>query len=477
MSATPGINRSPQPKTAPTHPNGPPAEAEPLRGLVVRGAFWTVFSYGASQVLRLGGNLVLTRLLAPELFGLMALVHSVRAGLTLFSDIGAGRSIVRHPSGEEAAFRNTAWTLQILRGIWLSTAAALIAWPVARFYGDPRLLSLLPLVGVTSVIAGFNSTNLFVLNRRLALDRLVRFEVGSQALGLLVTLLLVWIHPTVWSLAYGGLAGAAVRMVWSHRLDPTLPARLAWDRTALAELLSFGKWIFLSTALTFLAEQSDRLILGKLLPLEVLGIYGIAAMLADVPRQIGIALSRQVIFPAVSRLIALPRDELRARIMKGRRPALIGSALGVAAAVTCGDAFVRLLYDPRYESAAWMVPVLALGIWPRVVCNTIEPALLSLGRPQYATLANVLRFLWTAIGIPLAFARLGLPGVILVVALNDLPYYAVVLWGLRRQGLAATRQDLAATALFLATLAAAVSVRAALGFGTPLDPMSREFVR
>jgi len=446
-----------------------------LKTLVMRGAFWTMFSYGASQALRLGSNLILTRLLAPELFGLMALVNSVRIGLNLFSDIGAGRSIVRHPRGEEAAFLNTAWSLQILRGCWLGAAALLISWPVAQFYGDSRLRSLLPLVGLGSFIAGFNSTTLFVLNRRLALDRLVQFEIGSQALGLLATVLLVWVRPTVWSLAYGGLIAAAVRLIWSHYLDSESHPRLAWDRNALADLLSFGKWIFLSTALTFLAEQSDRLILGKLLPLEVLGIYGIAAMVADVPRQIGLAMSGRVIFPAISRLISLPRTELRARIIKARFPALIASALGVAALVSGGDAFVRLLFDSRYDRAAWMVPILALGLWPRVVSNTIEPALLALGRPQYSTLANVLRFAWTAIGIPLGFAWLDLPGVVLVVALNDLPYYAVVLWGLRREGLAAARQDLAATAVFLIALAAALAARFALGLGTPLDLMRREF--
>src|SRR5258708_1248517 len=90
-----------------------------LRGLVVRGTFWALASYGVGQVLRLASNLVLTRLLVPEVFGLMALVQSFIGGLAMFSDVGTSSSIIRHPRGEEPVFLNTAWTMQILRGIWL----------------------------------------------------------------------------------------------------------------------------------------------------------------------------------------------------------------------------------------------------------------------------------------------------------------------------------------------------------------------
>src|SRR5688572_4183028 len=45
-----------------------------LRSRTIRGSAWTMGGYGAGQVLRFASNLILTRLLAPEMFGLMALV-------------------------------------------------------------------------------------------------------------------------------------------------------------------------------------------------------------------------------------------------------------------------------------------------------------------------------------------------------------------------------------------------------------------
>src|ERR1700722_277242 len=91
-----------------------------LKGLAIRGAIWTLLGFGTRQVLRLGFNLIVTRLLYPELFGLLSLVYTVVTGLTLFCDLGIAPAVVRDPRGDEAAFLNTAWTMQIVRGIGIA---------------------------------------------------------------------------------------------------------------------------------------------------------------------------------------------------------------------------------------------------------------------------------------------------------------------------------------------------------------------
>jgi O-antigen/teichoic acid export membrane protein len=438
-----------------------------LRGLVLRGTFWTVAGYGAAQALRLSGNLIMASLLVPEVFGLMALVQSFIAGLAMFSDVGTSTSIIRHPQGDEPEFLNTAWTMQVLRGCWLWLGSMLLAFPVARIYGDDRLLALLPLVGVGSLIAGFTSTSLFTLSRRLGVGRQSRFELATQFVSILVMVLAVYFYRSIWSLVIGGLIGSVVRVIWSHCLGEGPGNRFAWDRTSAREILSFGKWLFLSTAVGFLAEQSDRLILGKLLTMEILGIYGISATLADLPRQISIALNSKVVFPATSRLLHLPRPEMRAKIIAGRGPILVCWALGLAMMVGFGDILIRILYDRRYQQASWMLPLLALGIWPRLLCNTNESALFAVGRPQYSSFASVLRFLTTAIGIGIGYAWIGLPGAVFAIAFNDVPYYIAANFGLHREGLGALKQDLGFTALFLAAAAFVIWARVALGWGVP----------
>ena len=107
-----------------------------LAGSVSRGALWTMLGFTAIQAIRLGSSLILTRLLFPEAFGLMALVTVFVIGLELLSDAGILQSIIRHPKAEEPRFLHTAWTIQVYRGVTLYLCALALAYPVSLAYGQ-----------------------------------------------------------------------------------------------------------------------------------------------------------------------------------------------------------------------------------------------------------------------------------------------------------------------------------------------------
>lgn len=443
------------------------APAGSLKRLAIRGAVWTMLGFGARQVLRLGFNLVVTRLLYPELFGLIAVVYTAVTGLTLFCDLGIAPAVVRDPRGGVAAFLNTAWTMQIISGIGIACFCGLAAWPMAHFYGDGRLLWMVPAIGLGSLVSGFNSTSLLTFKRNMQVRQQVIVEAGTQLLSGGIMILWAWLSPTVWALIAGTLASAIIRMVWSHWLIRGRSDRLAWEPAAVRELLRFGRWIWISSVLTFFATQIDRLILGKLFTWQMLGIYGLAAALAEVPRGLAMALNSDVIYPAYARSASLPRGELRARIVRRRWPLLAAMALAIAALAVGGDGIMRHLYDKRYAAGAWMLPLLALGIWPSALANTIDSSLFAVGQPRYAASANLCKILFTAIGIPVGFRLMGAAGAVMVVAMNDLPYYGQIVYGLRREGLSSWTQDLKATALLAALVALALMARSAFGLGNP----------
>ena len=438
-----------------------------LKKLAVRGAAWTFIGYGFSQSLRFGSNLILTRLLVPELFGLMALVNVFITGLNLFSDIGIRPSIIQNKRGDDPDFLNTAWTIQVIRGFGLWLGCLLITLPVAKFYGEPRLLWLIPIVGLNTIISGFNSTSLASLSRHMDVGKLVRFELGVQIISLSVLIVWAWLSPTIWALVGGNLVSIFIKVLWSHRLNPETFNRFAWDKEAINEIFSFGRWIFVSTAMAFLAAQTDRLILGKLFTLEMLGIYTIAFTLSDIPRQIVQKIGMSVIFPLVSRRASLPRKELRVKIKKQRWRILIGLAVIVATIAGFGDLLILALYDERYANAAWMLPLLALGIWPVVLSETLGRCLNAIGKPVYGAWGNLFRFLFIFIGLPLAFSQFGILGSVIIVALNDLPTYGVVTYGLWREGLLCIKQDIQVTAIFIGFIALVLTSRSILGFEFP----------
>ncbi|BAZ43125.1 hypothetical protein NIES4102_01210 [Chondrocystis sp. NIES-4102] len=440
-----------------------------LKKQAVKGTIWTIFAYGASQVLRFGSNIILTRLLVPELFGLMALVQVFIQGLNLFSDIGINPSIIRSERGDDPEFLNTAWTLQVIRGFCLWFGCLVIAYPVANYYEEPRLIWLIPLVGLNTIISGFNSTSLATLNRHMEIDKLSKLELGVQIVSIAVMIIWAWISPTIWALVAGNLISIFLKTFWSHYLNVGKSNRFSWNKDVLNEIISFGRWIFVSTTMTFLASQADRILLGKLFSLEMLGVYIIAFTFADIPKQISLKISTQVIFPAISKMTNLSRKAFRAKIIQKRWKMLIILALVVTILVSFGDLIIIRLYDARYQSAAWMLPILALGLWPLLLSVTIDPSLYVIGKPVYPAIGSLFKFIYMLIMLPLGFSKFGTVGAVTVIAFNDLPFYAVVIYGLWKEKLSAILQDIQATILLLALVTSLVMTRWILGFGLPLE--------
>ncbi|MBD2603771.1 oligosaccharide flippase family protein [Scytonema hofmannii FACHB-248] len=442
-----------------------------LKKLAIRGAIWTIIGFGGIQILRFGNNLILTRLLKPEYFGLMALVTTLRVGLELFSDIGIAQNIINSKRGDEPAFLNTAWTLQIIRGVVIWIICLLLSFPAAKFYNDERLVLLIPIAIFFSVVDGFSSTSVHTLHRRMELGKLSLYELALQACYLSTLCILVWFYPNIWTLAFGSVIGAIYKLVSSYWLIPKYTHRFTWEPDAVKEILSFGKWMFIASTLMFAAEQADRLVLAKILSFKMLGVYTVAYTLASIPREVIKQLSYKVIFPTISQEADLPRATLREKILHQRWFILLGTAIILAILTTIGDFIVALLYDKRYADATWMMPILCSGIWFSLLFYTISPALLAISKPLYSAQSNFARFGVIILGVPLAYYRFGTLGAIIVIAFSDLPLYIVNLYGLWQEKLFCFTQDVQATVFFTVVLTLCLLIRYSLGFGLPIQTL------
>jgi O-antigen/teichoic acid export membrane protein len=440
-----------------------------LKKLAIKGTIWTLIGYGSAQVVRLGSNLILTRLLTPEFFGLMAIVNTLKIGIELFSDLGISQSIVNTKRGHDPVFLNTAWTLGVVRGVLIWLLCLLITWPMAHFYNESRLLWLIPIVGISSVVDGFTSNSRHILHRQMDLGKLTVFNLTTQILSALTLIVLVYLNDSLIVLAIGVVISSIYVTIGSYWLIPGYRDRFAWDKDSVHEIISFGKWMFLASGMMFLNEQTDRLILAKLLSFKILGIYTVAYTLAGIPREIIKQISYKVIFPAISNQSDLPRSTLRSKIIRQRHLVLIGFAIFLATLVTCGDMVIATLYDRRYEEATWMMPILACGIWFSVLFYTISPALLAIGKASYSAQSNLAGFLMVAVGLPLSFFNFGVLGAIILIALSDLPLYLVNIYALKREQLSCLAQDIQMTVYFIGILALFITIRNYLGFGLPIQ--------
>ena len=247
---------------------------EKLSSRSIKAALWSLVGKGGSNAIRLLSNLVLTRLLFPETFGLMGTAVSLMLMVQLFTDTGTRISIIQNPRGSEPVFLNTAWTIGIIRGAGLSLVMLGIAWPLAAFYGKPGLGGIMTLLALTPLISGFENPALSLLIRQMKGHRQIIYDLLPQAGALICTATLAWFYRSVWALAIGAVLSGIMRLATSYLAQPYRP-RLAWDTESGHELVHFGKYVLLNTMVCWSANNLDGFFVGKVLGMDILGVYSI----------------------------------------------------------------------------------------------------------------------------------------------------------------------------------------------------------
>jgi len=408
---------------------------------------WTTLSYAVSQVIRLANNVVLARLLAPPIFGLMAVVNSIRTGVELLSDVGIFQNIVSNPRGSDPDFYDTAWTLQALRGLALAVLCILLAVPVARFFNYPELAAILPVASLFFIFQGFDSTGRALLVKRLKVFRAGVFEIALTILMVAANIGAALITRSVWALVMGSVVSGAATLIASFLFFPGMRHRIMIDPRIARELLRFGKWVFFSSIVFFFAMNFDRLYFAKQISLAQLGVYGIARGLADFVGIFVLRCSNSVLYPTVAAAGLAPAD-LRARVLRGRRTLLAAAAVGVGVFLAMSPIIVRLLYDARWAQAAQILPILCIGLWFGILTSTNDSILMGLSKPAYPALSNAAKLVTYVVGMPLAFHFYGLMAAIWVIAAGEIVKY-VALWALsHKEHLRFGRDDLALTMMF-----------------------------
>lgn len=432
----------------------PPPVPGAFRKVLLRGSLFELAGYGGSMAMRLGGNILLSRLLFPKAFGLSAEISFVLYGLIMLSDVGIRQCVIRSPRGDDPAFVNTAFTMQVVRGVAMTVMGLLAAIPIARWwFHEPELTGPLMVASFQQLVAGFNSTGLLTLRRRLRLGVVNALDLCQQFLSLVVMVVWAILYPSVWALLGGALFGATFLAVTSHLLPVGYRNRFAWDKSAYKELSSFGRWILGSSSVTFLANQGDRALFGRFMGAAQLGVYQIAAELAGAAGGIVERLVGGVLYPALSAKGRDDQPELRRVYYKSRvgLDLLAQGGLGLLCGV--GGWLVRAVWDSRYWDAAWMLPLLCVRGAISCLVQPTETCMVAMGFSQYGFLRSLARGITVWIAIPVGFALGGVPGLLWGVALTEVPALLLLWIPFWRMKMLRLERELLAVLVFLAALA------------------------
>lgn len=275
-----------------------------LRQKAFQGVKWTTIAAIIAALVQLLQVAVLTRFLHKEEFGLMAIALVIIGISQIFLDMGLSNSIVYKQNVNHSQLDTLFW-LNIFMGASIFLVLVLIAPLIAMLYETEKLINVIRGVAFSFLIIPVGQLYETLLKKNLQFKSLSTRDMVGKIIGLLVSVILAIKHFGVYALVFANLATAAVSvslLVVKGRNLYRPRFMFSWRSLKNGGFISFGLYQMGENIAGYFNGQFDTLIIGKILGMEVLGIYNVAKQLAFRPYQIVNPVLTSVAFPVLSKL-------------------------------------------------------------------------------------------------------------------------------------------------------------------------------
>lgn len=348
-------------------------------------AFVNIFE----RILRIGRIMVLTRLLVPEEFGLIAMVMMSIVMVESITDAGIRLSVIQHKDGADKNYLNAAWWIQFGRGACIFALSAIVAPFIAAFYEKPELTNLLRVSFVVILVSGIVSPRVHLLEREFRFGKWVSLSFLSAVVGTAVTIALAFYLHNVWAVVYGNIIERTSYCIITFLVCPFFP-RLPIDRESLKKIIGFAKGILGLSFLNLIAKQADIIVLGKVVSSASLGFYYLALKLAEQPMNFFARIVSPVLLPAFAKKQSEP-DSLRQALYSVNRLVSI-IVLPLACLVSAySDPLLAVIYGSQYSVAAQVLSILSITIFFKIQIVVLTQMLFGLGLPHLHRKASFYR--------------------------------------------------------------------------------------
>jgi O-antigen/teichoic acid export membrane protein len=438
-----------------------------LKGKTARGAFVSTFGQGANFVLRTGSMVILARLLVPADFGLIGMVTACTGFMALFQDAGLSMATIQSASINRAQTSMLFW-VNLAVGALLAALCAAMAPILAAFYHEPRLLWVTVILGTGFVLGAAGAQHRATLQRDMRFAVLTFIDIVSLLVSIALAVAMAAAGQRYWALVGMTLSGSVLSLagVWiAGGWIPQLPRRGAGVRS----MLRYGGTLTLNNVICYFAYNADKVLLGRFFGAEVLGIYGRAYTLINLPTQNLNSVIGTVGFPALSRLQNDPA-RLQSYFLKGYALFLSLVMPITAASALFPEDIIRVFLGEKWGAAAPLFRLLAPTILAFAMINPFGWLMLATGRAtrslKIAVMIAPVLFLGYLAGLPYGATGVA-AGFSAATVLLVVP---VILWATHGTSISAAETFRAILRPFLSMLIAAGATLAAQPIFSPLAP-------
>lgn len=369
-----------------------------LKQKVFHASAWVLLGYALSQLIRVGSGFIISRLLSPEIFGLLAIVYVIMVAIGLMTDLGLTLSVTKSQDTEKPEFINTIWSIQVIKGITIFLLTLCVAaffylaninqlFPVGIAYSNVLLPSIICVLSINALISAFDPTWILLATKNMQQALITKIELISQILCASVSIAWAWFDKSPWAIVIGMLIGTFSKSILTHFYNISPNNKWHLDKKYLFETLHFGKWIFITTLIGFYATNGDRLILGWYVDEKTLGLYSIAYMFYSLVFIVHEKLLASVVFPALSHSYESGIERLNANYHKFKLYSDAGLLFLAGAFFAASQLIISMIYDDRYLFAGNVLQVLCIA-FVAMRYRITEQYFLVINKPYISSVVN-----------------------------------------------------------------------------------------
>lgn len=392
-----------------------------LKTKTVSAMIWSSIGKFGAMGISFVSNMVLARLLMPQDFGVIGMLHIFIAISEVFILGGFGQALIQKKNPTHVDY-TTVFYWNLFASIVLYWVLFLCGPAIARFYDMPQLCKVLRIQSITLIISAFSVVQTNQLMKQLRFKALSIRTLFAATAGTAVAIIMALRGFGVWSLVASSLVTSfvGVLLLWGQsKWRPTL--EFSWQ--SFKELFAFGGLMALSSLVDKLYSELQGLIIGKRYSATDLGYYSQAHKLEQVPTSAISQIVSQVSFPVFSTM----QDD-KARLLAGVRKNLSAvSYLNFAVSIllmVVGAPLIRLVYGPNWDPAIPYFQILCFAGMMYTTNSLNNQVIKALGKSSIYLYANLAK---RGIGITLIFvgATLGIWGLLAAVAINSYVFYII----------------------------------------------------
>jgi O-antigen/teichoic acid export membrane protein len=347
-----------------------------LKQRTIRGGLAKLCGQGANFVLRFASLVIMARLLDPTDFGLVAMVTAVTGLYGVFASSGLSTATIQTSTVTNEQLSTLFW-INMLIGTILAFLCVLTAPMLVKFYDEPRLFWVTVTVAIGFIVNAAALQHSALLQRQLRYVSITAIETLSQLGSFAVGIGMAFAGFGYWALVAATIASPTIFLicVWVvTQWIPGLPRR----EVEIGSMLRFGGTLTLNSVLVYIAYNLEKVLLGRFWGADVLGLYGRAYQLINIPTENLNAAIGGVTFSALSRLQDNP-VRFRSYFLKGY--SLVNS-FTLPITVFCAlfaDDIILICLGPKWTDAASIFRLLTPTVLIFGIINPLAWLLLSIG--------------------------------------------------------------------------------------------------